>query len=60
MTMAQMKPINCSCGAVLFKTIESFMVKDSFTIIKCGKCGTLQKVSVEVISQIKVEPVKVD
>ena len=59
------KPINCSCGAVLFKISENSVDQyvesniDGLTI-KCGKCGQLQKVCVVIIPQIRVEPVKVD
>ena len=56
--MVTMKPINCSCGAVLFKRDE-LMIEESI-VVKCGKCGVLQRVSIVIISQIKVEPVKVD
>ena len=54
-----MKPINCSCGAVLLKFVE---LPDSVrnVIVKCYKCGKLYKVVVLLVPQIKVEPVKVD
>ena len=60
-----MKPISCSCGAVLIKInglveINPILNQDKGLIIKCGKCGALQKVIRIVTIQIKVEPVKID
>ena len=56
--MAPMKPINCSCGAVLMKATDNSMPIDEAIIIKCAKCGVLQRISVIINPQIKVELVQ--
>ena len=55
-----MKPINCSCGAVLFKATDDSLPKDNVIVVRCGKCGLLHKVSVSVVSQVKIEPIRQD
>lgn len=58
----QNKPVNCSkCGLVLFKIDDSNEEgpQERSIIVKC-RCGSLQRVSIALIPQIKVESVDID